>query len=268
MNRRTALRLLGQSTLAVTVLAACSDGTAPVSAVLTSADTSTTTPPPSSGPDATPSTATSTTAEAPPQPADGEAITWQRVFLDFVSAYVLVRGTEAAIVDTGVAGSETAIEAGLAEAGLGWDAVGHVVLTHLHDDHVGSLGAVMEATPDATGYAGADDLDRIRSPRPLTALADGDTVFGLEIIATPGHTAGHVSVFDPVGRILVAGDAINGGGNGTVLGPNPDFTRDIAEANRSVSRLAGFDIDTILFGHGSPVEGGAGAKLTELAAAL
>ena len=71
-------------------------------------------------------------------------MTYSRVSLDFVSAYILVRSGEAAIVDTGVAGSESAIEGGLAALDLGWDAVDHVILTHLHDDHIGSIAAVMD----------------------------------------------------------------------------------------------------------------------------
>ena len=63
------------------------------------------------------------------------------VDLDFVAAFVLVRGGEAAIVDTGVAGSEDAIEAVLAEAGIGWGAVGPVILPHPHGAHAGRPGA-------------------------------------------------------------------------------------------------------------------------------
>ena len=41
-------------------------------------------------------------------------------------------------------------------------------------------------------------------------LEDGDEVFGLQIVATPGHTAGHVATFDPDSGVLVAGDAFPG----------------------------------------------------------
>ena len=82
----------------------------------------------------------------------------------FVSAYVLARGGEAAVVDTGTAGSEGDIAAALERIGLGWDAVGHVIVTHLHGDHAGGLAAVLGAAPDATGYAGQEDSRR-RCPR-------------------------------------------------------------------------------------------------------
>ena len=58
-------------------------------------------------------------------------------------------------------------------------------------------------------------------------------VFGLRIVATPGHTIGHVAVLDEVGGILVAGDAL-GTACGTLAGSNPQFTEDAAQAKASV----------------------------------
>jgi glyoxylase-like metal-dependent hydrolase (beta-lactamase superfamily II) len=207
-------------------------------------------------------TTPATTSPATSQPP--AALSWQRVQLGSVSAYVLVRNGEAAVVDTGFPGSAPDIEAALAVANLGWDAVGHVILTHLHRDHIGGLGEVMTQAADAIGYAGAADLGAMTSPRSLTAVGDGDAVFGLEIIETPGHTAGHICVLDPVGGVLVAGDALQGA-DGEVIGPNPQFTADLAEAERSVRKLAGFSFETALFGHGDPVESGAAAQVAALA---
>jgi glyoxylase-like metal-dependent hydrolase (beta-lactamase superfamily II) len=184
--------------------------------------------------------------------SDLVAVEWGRANLGFVSAYVLARGGEAAIVDTGTPDSEGTIEAALGALGLGWDAVGHVIATHLHGDHVGSLPAVMEAAGGATGYAGVADLGGIRSPRELVGLSDGDRVFDLDIIGTPGHTAGHISVHDSVGGIFVAGDAISGA-DGGVIGANSQFTPDMALANESIAKIAQREFETFLFGHGEPV---------------
>ena len=188
--------------------------------------------------------------------AEGAGFRWERVDLGFVSAYVLARAGEAVVVDTGTAGSEDDIAAGLERIGLGWEAVGHVIATHLHGDHVGSLGAVLDAAPDAIAYAGAEDIPSIRSPRPLVAVADGEDVFGLTIIATPGHTPGSISVLDPVGGILVAGDALGTNG-GAVQGSNPQFTADMAAALASVEKLGTFEYQTLLVGHGDPIMAGA-----------
>ncbi len=66
-------------------------------------------------------------------------------------------------------------------------------------------------------------------------------MFGLQVVATPGHTAGHVAVFDPDGGVLVAGDAlINDGG---LSGSNPRFTEDERAAAESVRRDAGLELD-------------------------
>jgi glyoxylase-like metal-dependent hydrolase (beta-lactamase superfamily II) len=209
------------------------------------------------------------TSAPPSNPNASPAATglaWSRVDLGFVAAYVLVRGMEAAVVDTGVGGSADAIGATLDEAGPGWAGVRHVILTHKHPDHVGSLGDVMATATSAKGYVGAADLASVESPEPLTAVADGDEVFGVRIVGTPGHTAGHVAVFDPSTGVLVAGDALSN--TSGLAGSNPQFTEDAAAAARSVKKLATLAPRTILVGHGPPVLDEAAAALDGLAASL
>jgi glyoxylase-like metal-dependent hydrolase (beta-lactamase superfamily II) len=214
-----------------------------------------------------PSSAASDPATDPPasDAPIGEGVAWERVDLGFVSAYVLVRGGEAAVVDTGVAGSDDDIASALERLGLDWDAVGHVVLTHQHDDHAGSAAAVLTAAAAATGYAGEADIPAIAVPRPLVAVSDGDTVFGLRIVATPGHTAGHIAVVDEAGGVLVAGDALNTS-DGNVTGPNPSFSADMTAAMASVAKLGALRFETLLVGHGDPITSGASAKVAALAA--
>jgi glyoxylase-like metal-dependent hydrolase (beta-lactamase superfamily II) len=259
ISRRGFLFDLGKGTLALAVLglAACNDTSEPAVTVPTSTSTTGQPDPVTTTPDTTATT----------QPPVTSGITWQRVNLGFVSAYIVVRDGEAAIVDTGVENSESDIEAGLSSLGLGWETVGHVILTHRHGDHQGSLPAVLAAATDATAYAGAGDLAAITSPRPLVSVGDGDKVFDLEIIETPGHTPGHISVLSSDASLLIAGDALNTN-NGGVIGANPQFSPDMAAANLSVKKLAGYQFDSVVFGHGEPVEGNAAALVGELAASL
>ena len=158
-----------------------------------------------------------------------------RVNLGFVNAYVLIRGKEAAVVDTGTAGNASKIADVVRAGGVGWEAVRHVILTHYHPDHIGSVADVLGAAEKATVYAGAADIPQIKSPRPLKAVGDNEEVFGLRVIATPGHTAGHVSVFDPAGSLLILGDAMNNIDK-KLSGPNPQYTADMSQAHQSVKK--------------------------------
>jgi len=222
--------------------------------------------------DAADSAAPSTsTPESPSSSAEESAaatgdLSWSRVDLGFVAAYVLVRGNEAAVVDTGVSGSGDAIGKVLEKAGPGWAGVRHVVLTHKHGDHAGSISEVLEAAPRATGYLGTDDLSEVDAPRTLTAIDDGDEVFGLQIVGSPGHTLGHMAVFDADTGVLLAGDAL--GNNGGLSGSNPQFTEDEGKARASVVKLARLQPATILVGHGPPITSGAAAELDRLADSL
>ena len=264
-SRRLFLADLGRGTVALAVVGIAGCGPARSSATAAASNAS---PGASVSASAVPSAgsvAPSAASPAGPSTAAGGGTTWERVDLGFVSAYVLARGGEAAIVDTGTAGSEDDIAAGLERIGLGWDAVGHVILTHLHGDHIGSLGAVLDAAADATGYAGPEDLPGISAPRPLVAVADGDDVFGLRIVATPGHTPGSISVLDEAGGILVAGDALGTTG-GAVQGSNPQFTADMDAAMASVAKLGALQFETLLVGHGDPILSG-GSELVAAAAA-
>lgn len=203
--------------------------------------------------------------EMPPEEA---AESYLRVLMDFVSAYVLVRGSEIAIVDTGTPGNTDTFGDVIQSAGLGWDDVNHVILTHHHGDHVGGLNEILGAATGATVYAGEADIPSIQASQPLQSVLDGDEVFGMQIIGTPGHTAGHVSVYDPNASLLVAGDALVGGEGGGVAGPPARFTDDTAAANESIQKLATLNYETLVFGHGEPIETGASNAVAELAATL
>lgn len=228
-SRRQFLFDLGRATLAVAVLAACDESSAPLAV------------------------------------EDSPAERWERIAMANVSAYLVVRDGQVALIDTGLSGSADAIRAGLDTVGLDFSAVSDVILTHAHPDHAGSIAAVLDLAEGATGYIGAADLSAVGADVSLTALEGGETIMGLDVIATPGHTPGHISLLDSSLDVLFAGDALIGA-DGAVVGPDARFTDDMGEANRSLAVLAGLSFDTIAFGHGDPVSPDASGQVAELVA--
>lgn len=235
LTRRSLITDFGTAGLGVIILGACAgssdsaSGTAPAEPVST--------PEPN---------------DQDPDQSQQDRLQLRYVSLGFVSAYVLVRGDEAAIVDTGTSDSRDAILAGLDALSVTTSMVRHIVLTHNHGDHVGGLASLEGDLTNARVYAGAADIGTIRTSLSLAEVGDGDEVFGMGVIGTPGHTPGSISVFDTTSGILVAGDAIGGDGDGGITGPNPDFTPDMETANASLAKLAALRPSTAAFGHGGP----------------
>jgi glyoxylase-like metal-dependent hydrolase (beta-lactamase superfamily II) len=189
---------------------------------------------------------------------------WSRVDFAYVSAYVLVRGGEAALVDVGLGDSGDQIGAVLKAAGVGWDDVRHVVVTHGHWDHFENLPTVADLATGATVHVGEQETFQGSLP-PLHDVSDGEEVFGLQIVATPGHTNGHIAVFDPDSAVLVAGDALTNTFDGRLGGADNPVNVDPVAAADSVRKLAALEPRIILVGHGPPVQRNAANKLHALA---
>lgn len=197
------------------------------------------------------------------EPSTGDGLRWARTNLGFVSAYVVARGNRAAVVDTGTEGSADAIGQTLVDLGLTYSDVESVILTHNHGDHIGSITAVLEQAVNATAWAGEADLATIAGD--IQPLVGGEDVFGMEILATPGHTPGSMSAIDHGAGLLIAGDAITIDG-GQASEPPPQFTADPEGARASIAMLAELSFNTLLVGHGDPIESAADASVAALAA--
>ncbi len=186
------------------------------------------------------------------------------------------------LVDTSIFHSPYQIVRQLRAAGRDPRDIKCILVTHAHPDHIGGLwklhaltGARVIASaierPVIEGRApiprmSLETLSRtgrvLRPPRvwlrgtPVEqGVEDGDVLAdvmgGLVVVATPGHTAGHISFWQPRMRILFCGDVI-----AASLGlrlPSPTWTVDMAENRRSVARIAELDAQMVCFGHGEPL---------------
>ena len=145
--------------------------------------------------------------------------------LGLVNAYLVEEDDGLTLVDAVIKGSEDKLLAAAAATGR---SIVRIVLTHAHGDHVGSVDALTQRLPDAELIVSARDArllkkdmtldpdepkDKLRGGYPgVEATPDrtvrhGDRVGSLEVVATPGHTPGHVALLDVRDRTLYCGDA-------------------------------------------------------------
>jgi glyoxylase-like metal-dependent hydrolase (beta-lactamase superfamily II) len=134
------------------------------------------------------------------------------------------------------------------QGALGGMAVGAVLVTHSHADHLGLADRLA-----------ALHLARVtRYPE----LADGDVVrlgsLNLTALHTPGHAADHLAFWMPNDRVLFTGDLILGRGSSMVTYPEGD----VAAYLRSLERVAALEPRMLFPGHWDPVLE-AGAKIRE-----
>ena len=114
------------------------------------------------------------------------------------------------------------LETQLAQIGIGFHDIGHVILSHLHYDHCGYLSHFLHARISLqrlefeAAFAKSPPIAYIRhdydDPRLRWDLHDGDSeaMSGLALLETRGHTAGHQSALLQLpesGPILLPFDA-------------------------------------------------------------
>lgn len=214
--------------------------------------------------------------------------------MSIVHSYLVVTD-EIVLIDSGYPGWSERILQEVARHNQNVAHVGHIILTHYHVDHAGCAADLKKAT-GARVYAHPADATYIRGEKPhegpfprgvvdrliapvwfrrsaryrriLKAatidheLSDGERLpigEDLEIVHTPGHTPGHISVLMPSKKLLFVGDAAANvfglrAPVGTMFGL---ATADIALAKESMRKIAGLDFDIACFGHGRVLRGAA-----------
>ncbi|MER5440457.1 MBL fold metallo-hydrolase [Streptomyces sp. NPDC002790] len=188
---------------------------------------------------------------------------WQRPFPD--ANTFLLPGRQPALIDSGFVGH--------AEETTAWARtragdIALVVNTHWHSDHVGgnallqAKGAAIAAgAPEAEaigrrdpGCCAAEYLDQPVAPYTVDMPLDDGQILRLgdtdwQVVRTPGHTPGHLALWQPEERLLVVGDALSdydvGWVNLALDGPDAAAT-----ALASLKRLAELAPRVILPSHG------------------
>jgi glyoxylase-like metal-dependent hydrolase (beta-lactamase superfamily II) len=204
-----------------------------------------------------------------------------------LTAGFLIGGDRPALIETGPARVAGTVADGVAAAGLDPGDLAWLVVTHIHLDHAGGLGDLVEVFPNATVVVHPAGARHLVAPERLMASSARvygellDPVYGelrpvpvdrilaaedgqsldlggrrLEILHAPGHARHHVGVFEPDGGLLFAGDGV---GVSTPASPElrpavppPDFDPELLF--ESLHRFAERRPEQLILSHFGPID--------------
>ena len=203
---------------------------------------------------------------------------------------VLIKDNDGiALIDTGYPGQLQQIREAAENAGMNYNEINRVILTHHDLDHIGCLAAIVNDLPGkvevishelekpyvqgeitplkmAQMEARLDSLNEqmkslyegmkrgyfISTAKVDRTVGDGDQIpfyGGIKIIHTPGHTHGHISLYLKRIKTLIAGD-IMFCEEGRLVAPPPSANFNNTQAKESIKKLTEFDIEKVICYHG------------------
>jgi len=218
---------------------------------------------------------------------------WQ-LKLGVVNSFLLKTEDGLLLIDTGYPNSTEKLFAAVHETGHDPAHIRHLLLTHCHLDHAGSAAEVRRRTGARTyahvmdaplmtqGVAERHDTTRIPGlvpsliyllfikyagttyePVPIDqALQHGELLplaGGIEVIHTPGHSAGHMALLLRQEGVMVVADLCS-----HVIGLSySTVNEDIILARQSILRVADYPFERAVFGHGNPLDQRANHQLRD-----
>jgi len=207
---------------------------------------------------------------------------------ELVTSAYLVDAAEPALVETGPGTSIDAVAAGLEGLGIAPGDLAHVIVTHIHLDHAGGVGALSRRFPRATIWVhdrgaphlaepdrlvasvarifGRDRMLELFGPvvpterERIQAIGEGDVIdLGgrrIDVLYTPGHASHHVALADRESGAVFTGDALGIHlPDVRVLRPaTPPPDVDVDASIASIDRIRALAPSVLLFSHYGPVE--------------
>lgn len=189
------------------------------------------------------------------------------------------------------------------EQGIDLRRLTKIIITHNDIDHMGALGQFKRTYPHLEiiashlqaqyisgektairlqlaqqAYQQADSHRRTQIQKLIDIFSAVESVFvdrrvsdqelidvcgGLQIIYTPGHLPGHISVYHKESRCLITGDALVSE-FGKLQLAHPKSNLDSEQARKSAMRLAQLAIETVICYHGGAYKGNIRQELLAL----
>lgn len=213
--------------------------------------------------------------------------------------------SEVVLIDTGLPGQSELIREAFEKAGVSFDSISKIIITHQDMDHIGGLSSIVKQAPlKVTVFSHEMEKPYIQgelTPLKMTperiahqevmlnklpeekrneiknlfsslaakvdkTIEDGQELpfcGGIQVIFTPGHTAGHICLYLKKYKTLVTGDAMNVI-EGKLCGPSAQFTYNMEEALNSLKKLSKYDINTVICYHGGIYNDNVNQRILEL----
>ena len=206
-----------------------------------------------------------------------------------IIATAILHGTPGvALVDPGPTTTLDNLTTALTRKGIRFDDVRQILVTHIHLDHAGAVGSILEKHPhikvvvhergaphliDPTKLLASagrlygenmeflwGEVKPVENPQ-LQIVSGGETlhVVGREVLVayTPGHASHHVSYFDTASRVAFVGDTagIRRGSGGYIMPPTPPPDVNIEAWHESEGKILAWDPDTLFLTHFGPFQG-------------
>ncbi len=193
------------------------------------------------------------------------------------------------LVDSGFPGQVPQLREAMEKAGVPFEKINTVILTHQDIDHIGSVKSIRkELAHPITVLAHEEEKPYIEGKKtPLKVaqleanlsalpegmkatyqklkvafensrttvdrtLTDGEELpygGGITVIHTPGHTLGHICLYLQKSKTLIAGDALEVEGGKLVMAP-PSTNYDMNMCKQSLKKLTQYDIQGVICYHG------------------
>ena len=222
---------------------------------------------------------------------------------DVLYPVVLQTDQQLVLVDCGYAGFLPLLQNALVKHQLSFNQLTGIIITHHDIDHLGALAEMKKNDPALKIYSSAIEAPYINGNRQSLRLVQAEQMLpsipdeykagalqfiellktvqavpvdqllpldreiewlpGVEVIHTPGHMPGHISLYIRQNRTLIAADAVVIE-NGLLEIANPQFTLDLEEAVRSVEKLQQLEIDRMICYHGGFVQKDISDQLEQL----
>lgn len=207
------------------------------------------------------------------------------------------------LVDTGISDSMPLIKEEMNKAGVPFDKIDTIIVTHQDIDHICGINSIIDELDDVKVLAHTQDKPYIQGEKPILRfknsnirerlkmlpederqktldmientsvkvdgdLADGEVLKyggGIVIIHTPGHTPGHICLYHEESKTLIVGDALNIEGDELVVTHREAMSKKQLEIIKGwLEKISEFDVENVIAYHKGLFKNNPNQKIKEL----